>query len=573
MKAFEAVVDALRHVSSDALEGNGLDDHTLQRQQQQRILHYLQKMEDEAIRINECTSTPSVFCHLSRAWASCATVLSQKDRPFDGALNAIDLFLAACLDHRTNLPKAAWFRDIIDAVRSNYSTRSDSQHSPQQSVCDEFDKFVKDVANKLAGSSQFYRMLHSAQATRYDPPDIMLLHSILDALVQQSENNPKAAKRAELILLAMQDLNLNGLAPPPTFNELAKVITCQLNSQNNLRRANELLDLAETLYQEGDVDMRPTYASYMSVVDAWSNCEDMNAPEEVQKHLRAIQKHRLEGSDDFQSPDSRSYAALIRSFANSGRLDARDRAESVFKSTPVSQKTTDVYNALISAQNGDVSRAELLVHEMHNDFMNGNENVKPDTESFNSVLAQWLQSGSPMAAWRADGIFKRMQQLSESGELQCAPNTKTFDLVISTLAQDWVQSNPLKVDRYLALLKQHFESGKPDCYPSVTSYNEAIRAWGSNVDDPRSVLRAKALLDEMHELARNGVDTVRPNQVTYQVYLESLSRSCPERRAELIDDFLRELKVEHVVLDKRLESIVKVYQSETVFKTTHLEII
>jgi hypothetical protein len=77
----------------------------------------------------------------------------------------------------------------------------------------------------------------------------------------------------------------------------------------------------------------------------------------------------------------------------------------------------------------------------------------------------------------------------------------------------------------------------------------------------------------MHELARNGVDTVRPNQVTYQVYLESLSRSCPERRAELIDDFLRELKVEHVVLDKRLESIVKVYQSETVFKTTHLEII
>ena len=112
-------------------------------------------------------------------------------------------------------------------------------------------------------------------------------------------------------------------------------------------------------------------------------------------------------------------------------------------------------------------------------------------------------------------------------------------------------------------MKHHYEAGKPDCRPSVTSYNEAIRAWGSNTDDPRSVLRAKALIDEMHELARSGVSSARPNDDTYELYLQSVSKSSPERRGELIEDFLNGLKDEHIVPDKRLDSMIKFYQADT----------
>jgi len=558
MKGFDAVLEAF--ISASEASRREEQQSRLQ-QQQQRILHYLEEMKNEAIRINDSTSSPSVFLHVARAWARCANVLAEEDKPFDESLNSIDLFLASCRDHRKNLPRATWFGNIVDAA----SASMDSRSQPPSSESNDAKMFVEKLANKLAGSSQFYRMLHSVQATKHAPPDRDLLDSILDALVQQSKHDPKAGKRAELILLAMQELNLNGIAPPPKFDNLSKVITCQLNSHNSARRANEILALAEKLYEEGDTDMRPTYNSYMSVIDAWSSSEDEDAPKEVQRHLKTIEKRRLEGWDDYLPPDPRSYAALIRSFANSDNDHGRDLAETVFKSTPESHKTTIVYNALISAQNGDVNRAELLLHQMHNDFINGNDNVQPDTESFNNVLTQWLKSGSPIAASRSDCIFQWFSQLSESGELQCAPNTTTFDLVISTLAQDWGPSNPLKVDRYLSLLKHHYKTGKPDCRPSVTSYNEAIRAWGSNIDDPRSVLRAKALVDEMHELARNGVDTARPNEDTYELYLQSVSKSSPERRAELIEDFLNGLKDEHVVLDKRLDSMIKSYQADTSF--------
>jgi hypothetical protein len=114
--------------------------------------------------------------------------------------------------------------------------------------------------------------------------------------------------------------------------------------------------------------------------------------------------------------------------------------------------------------------------------------------------------------------------------------------VICTLANELGADGALKVERYLELLKEYYRSGEPDCMPSLTSYTEAIRAWGANVEDPRSVLRAKALLDEMHELAREGVNGVQPDRNTYSVYLQALSRSTAERKAEIAQDVATMMK-------------------------------
>lgn len=269
-----------------------------------------------------------------------------------------------------------------------------------------------------------------------------------------------------------------------------------------------------------------------------------------------MRKLRSGGATDFVL-DDRVYAALIQSYANSGRPDANSTAQAIFDATPDELKTVAVYNSLIAAQGGDSNKAEAILQMMHYEYTaQNNTNIKPNTETFNCVLLAWLRSASPMAAWRADGIFKRMLELSHSGKLDVRPNSKTFDLVISTLAQDW-GAELGKVDRYLELLKEYYQSGTADCVPTVTSYTEAIRAWGSNSDDPRAVLRAKALLDEMHELARAGVDSVRPNRGTYEVYLKALSQSCVEGRIELVNDVLAEMKSNNVAVDGQMRPYIK----------------
>ena len=152
-------------------------------------------------------------------------------------------------------------------------------------------------------------------------------------------------------------------------------------------------------------------------------------------------------------------------------------------------------------------------------------------------------------------IFRRMQDLCKHDHLDVKPNTRTFDLVISALAQD--DDLQLKIESYLSLLKQHYESGEYDCTPTATSYTEAIRAWSSKADDPRAFLRAQALLDEMHELARDGMDGLQPDRTTYEVYLKALSQSSVEARAELANDAMTKMRANNVKIDQDLHRILQ----------------
>ncbi len=513
-----------------------------------RIKGLLQKMEKEMDHVYMHTHkrNPSVgklYASLSKAWA----MSSYPSNALERAGEHIDRLLAVSKAHSDFKLSPFWFQDIISAAKDNYSTEVE-------------DDFVNKTYSKLlANESQFFRMMKDLDVPEmrdFEPALEMeeFFGGVLDTLL--SKNSIDSGRRAEIILLKQQELYEDGNCLPPTFETFKKVLRCWSNSQEKAaaaERMENMLLLADSLYDAGDTMLRPDFEGYMSVITAWSRSHASDAPDKIQSHLKNLHKRRLEGDQSF-AIDSRVYAALIRAYANSGRSDAQKMAYSIFQSAPDDLKDTSLYNLLIEAQGGDSSRAEELLQIMHLSYFEGNDKVKPDTETFNAVIQAWLRSGSPMAAWRADGIFKRMEEMSKTGKLDVKPNSRTFDLVISTLAQDW-GAELAKVDVYLALLKEHYLAG--DCVPTVTSYTEAIRAWASKNDDPRAILRAQALLDEMHELASEGVDTVRPNRNTYEVYLEGVSQSSLEDRKQLVNDVLFKMKENEFYLDKDLRLCIQ----------------
>jgi hypothetical protein len=381
-------------------------------------------------------------------------------------------------------------------------------------------------------------------------PSNAAFDSVLDSL--SKSGLPSAGQLAETILLKLQELHDDGSRlDKPNFATFQKVIACWTESEMEgaSRRAEEILQLAEELYEAGDNnELKPTFEGYMSVVDAVSHSYDSDAPERILRHMRKMQQ--LSKADDTNVLlDGRPHAALARAYSLGGRNDAALLAQKVVDETPEALRSTDLYNSLIRAQGGDSNRAEAILDEMQKAFLRGNELIKPNTESFNNVILAWSKSGSPMAAWRADGIFQRMAELSVGGRLDVRPNGTTFDLVIATLANDWGSDSAAKVDRYLELLKELYESGERDCVPSVTSYTEAIRAWGDHTDDPRAVLRAKALLDEMHELAKSGIHSAKPDRHTYAVFLKALALSSVSDKAQLAEDVVLSMKENNVELD------------------------
>ncbi len=512
---------------------------------ERRILELLQKMEKEVDHVYMHTHkrNPSVgklYASLGKAWA----LSSYPANALERASDHIDNLLASSKAQSDLKLSPFWFQDVFRVVEDNYS----------EEVAADFLK--KTYSKLLANESQFFRMMKDLEVPEMrdcEPaPAVVMedfLNGVLDTLL--SKSGIDSGRRAEIILLKQQELYEEGKCLPPTFETFKKVLQCWSKSQEKgaaAERMENMLMLADSLYEAGDKMLRPDFEGYMSVIAAWSRSHSPDAPEKIQNHLKTLHRRRLEGDQSF-AIDTRVYAALIRAYTNSGRSDAQKMAYSIFQSAPDALKDTSLYNLLIEAQGGDSSRAEELLQVMHISYFEGNEKVKPNTETFNAVIQAWLRSGSPMAAWRADGIFKRMGEMSKTGKLDVKPNSRTFDLVISTLAQDW-GAELAKVDVYLALLKEHYLAG--DCVPTVTSYTEAIRAWASKNDDPRAILRAQALLDEMHELVREGVDTVRPNRNTYEVYIEGVSQSSFEDRTQLVNDVLFKMKENEFDLDKDL---------------------
>ena len=435
--------------------------------------------------------------------------------------------------------------DLLQELQSMSNQNLDLQ--PDATVVTSIPRISGRVAKEDA---VLLNLVDQARQTKENIPDITLFHNVLDSLVNSGDSN--AGKRAEVILLKMQELFEEGCLAKPTFQTFQKVIDCWVTSgvDGAAKRAEEILELADDLSKAGDKQLEPSFEGYMSVIKGWSRSHTLDAPDRIQNHLR-----KMRGT--FGKLDDRAYTSLIEAYANSGRDDAALMSQAVFDATPDECKSTDLYNALIAAQGAGSNRAEVILHRMHKEYLAGNDRIKPNTASFNNVLLSWSRSGSAMAAWRADGIFQRMTELARTGELDVKPNGTTFDIVIATISNDWGADAATKVDHYLELLKDHYRSGDPDCVPSVTSYTEAIRAWGSNIDDPRAVLRAKALLDEMHEMAREGAVSVKPDRGTYLVYLKALLQSPVESREELARDVLLLMKRDDIDLDGAILSQIQ----------------
>jgi hypothetical protein len=508
---------------------------------EERLKGVLEKMEEEANRINEHKGNPLVYAFLAQAWAKSAV----SDKALERCQASIDRLLMLYSRQSNYSLRLAWFHNIFAAVQENYSA-------------DKSKEFLNQLHQKLAKDPQFYKMIASGctDESGIHAQDRELLDRVLQALVL--EPGSYSGKRAEIILLKMQELHEKAKhIPPPTFATFKKVLDCWSNSLEDgaAQRSEDILLLSEELYNAGDIAMKPTWEGYMAVILAWSRSFSSEAPERIKRHLFEIKRRRSEGDSTFTLNDQ-LFAALIQAYARSGRGDAMSMAQAIFDATPNEMRSTAVYNALIDAHGGDSLAAEEILQTMQHSFsIEGNDLAKPNTDSFNAVLQSWLRSGSPMTAWRADSIFKRMQDLGKLGQLDVKPNSRTFDLVILSLAQDFdVQ---LKIESYLSLLKKHYESGEHDCAPTVTSYTEAIRAWCTKDDDPRAFLRAQALLDEMHELAREGVDSVRPDRTTYEIYLRALSQSSVEARAELANDVLLKMKENEVKIDSEMHRVLQ----------------
>jgi pentatricopeptide repeat protein len=87
------------------------------------------------------------------------------------------------------------------------------------------------------------------------------------------------------------------------------------------------------------------------------------------------------------------------------------------------------YSAVMNvwARAGQAERAAAVLREMFIEFKSGNENVKPDLQCFNTVLAAYAKTKKENAPQQAENLLQDMKKIADDGLLEIHPDIFTVN--------------------------------------------------------------------------------------------------------------------------------------------------
>lgn len=244
------------------------------------------------------------------------------------------------------------------------------------------------------------------------------------------------------------------------------------------REAEELLlRLEEGYYEHLDPALRPDEISYNTAVHAHARARDAARAEEV---LRRMSRYHRE-----------YHGRLAILSEDEEGLEEGEGHEPRYwnPAKPTARTLTSVLHAWKRTGNAVRAARVLDVMERSDDV-----DVRPDTVTYNTVVAAWASSDDPSGGLEAQRILDRMNDPASSAT--AAPDIITYNSVLHAWASRAVDEHgALQAEALLERLEAH-----PDLSPDARSHASVLDAW-SRCGDP---VRAEAWLDRMDPAAVNA---------------------------------------------------------------------
>ena len=190
------------------------------------------------------------------------------------------------------------------------------------------------------------------------------------------------------------------------------------------------------------------------------------------------------------------------------------------------------YNSVISAlansqEKGAASRAEIILGKMENLYRTtGDENVKPRTATYNAIIDAWAKSGEMDSANHAELLLAHMMELHETGQnVDAKPNVRSFNSVLNAWAKSGHPMAPYQAGEVLARMEELDRSGKLNVSPDATSFATAINAYARSHTHGKAQSAYDLFLHmkELHDIS--GKYALRPNSVVYNSVLNACAFS------------------------------------------------
>ncbi|KAL7530932.1 hypothetical protein ACHAXR_003754 [Thalassiosira sp. AJA248-18] len=195
---------------------------------------------------------------------------------------------------------------------------------------------------------------------------------------------------------------------------------------------------------------------------------------------------------------------------------------------PNSYNYNSVISALANSQDqGAASRAEQILEKMEDLYRTtGDDNVKPRTATYNAIIDAWAKSGEMDAANRAELLLAHMMELYETGHnLDAKPNVRSFNSVLNAWAKSGHPMAPYQAGEVLNRMVELDRSSDLDVSPDATSFATAINAFARSHSFGKAGSAYDLFLHMKELYDTSGKSTLRPNNVVYNSVLNACAFS------------------------------------------------
>lgn len=360
-------------------------------------------------------------------------------------------------------------------------------------------------------------------------PNTITYNAVLKAWCRSGDKN--ASKQARSIFSKMESLHSqdNKHVKPDriTLNTFMHTLS-KSGRREEAEYAEEILTRMEQLEAEGKSDYSPNLFSYNTVMEGWSKARDS-------ERTIAVLRRLLENQN--VQPDSYSFNCVIFAISRSNRPNAPTRAQELLeymenlstKGERFSQVRSDVfgYSSAIhawsrSSRHDAGYKAELLLQKMEEKYESGEEHLKPNTVTFNSVMDAWAKSsGGTLGARKAEALLEKMHQQYRAGDTHVQPNVMSYNTVLSAWARSGTKCAYRKTEAILDNMWKEYEAGNVSVRPDSSSYNTVINAISKSQAEGKAqkALRILRKMDKLYRAGRNK--DACPNEFSYTSVLNS----------------------------------------------------
>ena len=299
----------------------------------------------------------------------------------------------------------------------------------------------------------------------------------------------------------------------PDVKTYTKVINAIANS--GMEDAGEQAEsILNRMIDMDDPATIPNTYTYTNVIDAYARSApcNPNAPYSAQRLAERMEELRASSSSDIVKPTARAWNSVIGAWAD-WMGEEMPWGEYIGNGAERAERCLDIMDELASRT--------------------GNEDVRPNSYNFNSVISAWANNGGGESAFRAEKILERMEVLyRRTSREDVKPRTATYNAVIDAWAKSGEMDGAHRAELLLGHMMELFETGhNVDAKPNVRSFNSVLNAWAKS-GDPDAPTRAREVLSRMEELANMDWEDVLPDTTSFATVINAFARSNMFGKAE-----------------------------------------